>query len=141
MGQKDESILNLLVECPWWVSVLVAGFAFVFLKFIFPTIHFPGMAVNAFTKGLSSAAPFVALVLLLPAPIAALNSWLKRRRGGYCKGLEKFPMEMAPAQVCPKCGSDLVVKTANKGNSPGQRFWGCSKFPQCRFTKPFRDGR
>jgi hypothetical protein len=38
------------------------------------------MAANAFTKGLSDAAPFVVLVLLLPAPIAALNSWLKRKR-------------------------------------------------------------
>ncbi len=79
MGRKDESILNLLVECPWWVSVLVSGFAFVFLKVIFPSIDFHGMAANAFAKGLSSAAPLVALVLLLPAPIAALNSWLKKR--------------------------------------------------------------
>ena len=74
MGRRDDSILNLLVECPWRVSVLVSGFAFVFLKFIFPSIIFPGMATNAFTKGLSDAAPFVTLVLLLPAPIAALKS-------------------------------------------------------------------
>ncbi len=40
-------------------------------------ILFPGMAANAFIKGLSNAAPFVSAVLLLPAPIAALNSWLK----------------------------------------------------------------
>jgi restriction system protein len=76
MGRKDESFLNLLVECPWWVSVLVSGFAYVFLKFIFPSIHFQGTAVNAFTRGLSGAAPFIALVLLLPAPIAALDSFL-----------------------------------------------------------------
>ena len=31
-------------------------------------------------KGLSGAAAFVALVLLLPAPIAVLNSFLKKRR-------------------------------------------------------------
>ena len=141
MSREDESLLNLLVECPWWVSVLVSGFAFVFLRFIFPSIHFPGMAANAFTRGLSGVAPFVALVLLLPAPIAALNSCLKRKRGSNDKGLEKFPMEMAPAQSCPKCGSELVVRTAKKGNNPGQKFWGCSKFPQCRFTKPLQDGR
>jgi restriction system protein len=80
MARKDESILNLLVECPWWISVLVAGIAFVSLRFILPSIDFGSMAVNAFAKGLSGAAPFVALVLLLPAPIAALNSWLKRKR-------------------------------------------------------------
>ena len=80
MARKDESILNLLVESPWWVSVVVSGLAFVFLRFILPAIYFQGMAANAFVKGLSSAAPFVALVLLLPAPIAALNSRRKRKQ-------------------------------------------------------------
>jgi restriction system protein len=79
MARRDESILNLLVECPWWVSVLVSGIAFVVLRFVLPSIDFRGMAANSFAKGLSSAAPLVAIVLLLPAPIAALNSWLKRR--------------------------------------------------------------
>ena len=82
MGPKDESLLNLLVECPWWVSVLLSGFAYVFLRFIFPSIHFPGMAANVLTKGLSSVAPFVGLVLLLPAPISALNSFPKENRSG-----------------------------------------------------------
>jgi hypothetical protein len=45
-----------------------------------PSIDFKGMAANAFAKGLSGMAPIVALVLLLPAPIAALNSWLKKKR-------------------------------------------------------------
>ena len=58
MARKDESILNLLVECPWWVSVALSGIAFVFLRFILPSIDFKGMAANAFTKGLSQAAPF-----------------------------------------------------------------------------------
>jgi restriction system protein len=80
MARKDESILNLLVECPWWVSVLVSGIAFLFLRFILPSIDFQSMAANAFIKGLSQAAPFVAVVLLLPAPISALNSWRKRKR-------------------------------------------------------------
>ena len=63
MARKDESILNLLVECPWWVSVLVSGIAFVFLRYILPSIDFKSMAANAFAKGLSGVAPFVALVL------------------------------------------------------------------------------
>jgi restriction system protein len=80
MARRDESILNLLVECPWWVSVVVSGVAFVFLRFILPSIDFGGMAANSFAKGLSGAAPFVAIVLLLPAPISALNSWRKKKR-------------------------------------------------------------
>ena len=74
MARKDESMLNLLVECPWRVSVPLSGIAFVFLRFILPSIDFKGMAANAFAKGLSGMPPIVALVLLLPAPIAVLNS-------------------------------------------------------------------
>jgi restriction system protein len=78
--RKDESILNLLVECPWWLSVLVSGVAFVFLKFLLPSIDFQSMAANSFAKGLSGGAPIVAIILLLPAPIAALSSYLKKSR-------------------------------------------------------------
>ena len=38
------------------------------------TTHFPGMGANPFNKDLSSAAPIVALVLLIAAPIAAHES-------------------------------------------------------------------
>src|SRR4030042_1184494 len=65
MSGEDESILNLLVECPWWVSVLVSGIAFVFLRYIVPSIDFGSKAANSFAKGLSGGAPIVALVLLL----------------------------------------------------------------------------
>jgi restriction system protein len=80
MARREESILNLLVECPWWISVLVSGLAFIGLRFILPSIDFGGMGVNSFAKGLSTAAWLVALVLLLPAPISALNAWRKRKR-------------------------------------------------------------
>jgi hypothetical protein len=43
-------------------------------------MNFQSMAANAFAKGLSGAAGFVAIVLLVPAPIPALNSWKKKKR-------------------------------------------------------------
>lgn len=33
---------------------------------------------------------------------------------------------------CPKCGSDMVLRTAKGGANQGEKFWGCSRFPQCR---------
>ena len=256
MARRDESILNLLVECPWWVSVLVSGIAFVLLRFILPSIDFQSIFIKSFAKGLSSVAPFAALVLLLPAPIAALRSWQKRRRldsqkgigsiraigwrefeelvgeayrrqgytvienttagpdegidlvlkkdGGLvlvqCKQWRSFKVgvnivrelfgvmtakyatsgilitsgiftqeaknfaadkpidlvdgtqllqligqvqkerlvspELAPANLCPKCGGEMLMRTAQRGRNPGQKFWGCSNFPRCRYTKP-----
>jgi restriction system protein len=255
MARRNESILNLLAQCPWWVSVVVSGAAYVFLKFILPSIHFESMMFNSFAKGISSAAPFVALFLLLPAPIAALNSWRKRRlldsqkgvdsiralgwrefeelvgeayrRQGYkvaenvtagpdegidltlkkdgglvlvqCKqwksakvgvnivrellgvmaakhatsgilitsgvfteeaknfatdkpidlvdGIQLLQLignvqkqgaispKPALANACPQCDGELVLRTAQRGSNPGQKFWGCSNFPKCRFSK------
>ena len=37
--------------------------------------------------------------------------------------------------VCPKCGSNLVERTARKGPNAGSKFFGCENYPRCRFTK------
>lgn len=38
-----------------------------------------------------------------------------------------------PRKFCPKCESEMVVRTARKGLGAGNQFWGCSTFPRCRF--------
>lgn len=37
--------------------------------------------------------------------------------------------------VCPKCNGELVKRIATKGQYAGQKFWGCSNFPRCKYTK------
>jgi restriction system protein len=37
--------------------------------------------------------------------------------------------------ICPKCGSNLVERTAHKGPYSNSKFLGCSNYPKCRFTK------
>jgi hypothetical protein len=39
------------------------------------------------------------------------------------------------ANLCPRCGSNLELKTAKKGKNAGKNFWGCEDFPKCRYTK------
>jgi restriction system protein len=39
-------------------------------------------------------------------------------------------------KFCPKCESEMVMRTAQKGASAGSRFWGCSAYPKCQFTMP-----
>ena len=41
-------------------------------------------------------------------------------------------------KFCPKCESEMVLRTAKKGALVGQTFWGCSKFPHCRFKMTVR---
>nr|WP_285407554.1 MULTISPECIES: NERD domain-containing protein [unclassified Vibrio] len=36
---------------------------------------------------------------------------------------------------CPNCGSLLVKRVARTGSNIGKTFWGCSSFPECRFTR------
>jgi restriction system protein len=36
------------------------------------------------------------------------------------------------ARICPKCGKEVVLRVAKKGAYSGKKFWGCSKFPDCR---------
>ena len=37
-------------------------------------------------------------------------------------------------EVCPMCGSELVIRTAKRGPNAGNQFMGCSAYPKCRFT-------
>jgi restriction system protein len=37
--------------------------------------------------------------------------------------------------TCPKCGSELVLRTARKGPNAGKKFYGCSRFPSCRYMR------
>ena len=37
---------------------------------------------------------------------------------------------------CPKCGGTLVARTVKRGTKLGQQFFGCEKYPVCRFTRP-----
>ena len=40
------------------------------------------------------------------------------------------------AQGCPACGSAMVRRVAKRGRNAGQPFWGCSRYPGCRGTRP-----
>ena len=37
--------------------------------------------------------------------------------------------------ICPKCGSGMVLRTARNGANAGNQFWGCSAYPKCRMVK------
>ena len=39
---------------------------------------------------------------------------------------------------CPRCGNQLVLRTARRGKNAGNKFWACPGFPKCKFTKPYQ---
>jgi len=46
------------------------------------------------------------------------------------------PKPIIPARpgskACPQCGSAMKLRTARVGPRRGKRFWGCSRFPDCK---------
>ena len=48
---------------------------------------------------------------------------------------EKEKIMVSTGLVCPRCGSELVIRTAKKGKKVGNMFYGCSNFPKCRFVR------
>jgi restriction system protein len=269
MARKNDSILDLLVLLPWWVSVVSSAVVYVALAYVVPNLTFENQMSAMFFGGLSNIAHMCALVLLIPAPFAYLKqrqksqrldvqknidsirglSWREfeqlvgeaYRRQGYrvvenegagadggvdlwlkkdgllhlvqCKQwrsqkvgvpvvremfgvmtaenaasvsiitsgmftqeaknfahgkpidlvdgaqlqqmifqvqakktIAKTSESVAPAlgcpvpvevqsHLCPRCGAELVLRTAKKGPNKGDQFYGCSSFPQCRFTQ------
>lgn len=81
MARKNESVLDILVLFPWWVSGLLSIVSYLILKYFIPSIDFqqngPADMTYVFYKGLATAspmlAPIVALLLLLTAAISAIN--------------------------------------------------------------------
>ena len=39
------------------------------------------------------------------------------------------------SKKCPKCGNELILRTATKGANVGNKFYGCSSFPKCRYIE------
>lgn len=49
------------------------------------------------------------------------------KRSGKAAGAKK-----AKTQTCPRCGSAMVLRVANKGAMAGKKFWVCSSYPKCK---------
>ena len=43
--------------------------------------------------------------------------------------------EKNSSDICPRCKSKLAVRTVKSGANAGKRFYGCSNYPKCRYTR------
>lgn len=49
----------------------------------------------------------------------------------HVKNINNMKMNIRK-NICPRCGAELVLRDGKKG-----KFYGCSNFPKCRFTKKY----
>lgn len=40
--------------------------------------------------------------------------------------------------LCPTCGVPMILRTAKRGNTPGQQFFGCPNYPRCKVVIPLK---
>jgi restriction system protein len=52
----------------------------------------------------------------------------------HIKHVRDIVEEKSDIKSCSKCGADTVLRKANKGKNVGNEFWGCSRFPKCRYV-------
>jgi len=52
----------------------------------------------------------------------------------HVKHVKNIIKEKKQKNLCPKCGNELILRTAKKGTRAGNQFYGCSNFPKCRYT-------
>lgn len=50
----------------------------------------------------------------------------------HARHVQNIVREKEKQNLCPKCGSEMVLRETKKGNNAGKPFWGCSAFPKCR---------
>ncbi len=145
MARRNEGILDLLVQCPWWVSPIVAAASYLGLRFLPSLVGpvTPDAPASEFLAAATAAAPLVAVVLLLPAPVAAIRQWRERRSGSRPAGYDlptRPPSVLDDAgadKTCAVCGAEMVLRTYTLGEHFGEHFWSCSRFPRCTSVQPF----
>lgn len=49
--------------------------------------------------------------------------------------VENFKSDQIDTLVCPNCGGKLVIRTAKRGTNIGSQFYGCSNYPNCKYTR------
>ena len=73
---------------------------------------------------------------------AEINSMLMKAANVGKIGMAKDSPEKTKIQgeaspiICPKCGGNMVLRTAKSGNNIGKQFWGCTNYPRCRAVVP-----
>lgn len=82
MARKNDGLLWHLMDAPWWVSVLFSAASYFVLSFLIPLLaaYSNNFIIHAITANLPVFAPFVALVLLMPAPVALIKQLVRKQR-------------------------------------------------------------
>ncbi len=101
---------------------------------------------DEFVESVFAAAklPLVRIPVQRAYNVSELNTLLRQRAGlgGVQSSIPQHSTEREVPEVspptCPKCGSVMVLRTAQRGPNRGRQFWGCSNYPRCRGVREYK---
>lgn len=124
-----EAALNIPFEHLKSVIVFVGGSTF---KTEMPAnVTYAGgfiRYIKSFTQVVFNDAQVQQLVTIVQTQ--RLKPSLKTNRE-HVKNLENR-LSNNSSKTCPRCGSEMLLRTTKSGENAGKQFWGCSQFPKCR---------
>ncbi len=144
-AQMEESLDKVAGGEEDWVGLLTR-----FTTGFNPTLDKAARAMSSVKGGLSSgldcpecgkptmikfgkAGPFLACS---GYPDCRFTSNFVRDESGKVRAVEREQPQYEVVGTCPECGGDLVVKKARTGS----RFIACSRYPECKHTRPYSTG-
>ncbi len=82
-------------------------------------------------------------IALPPRPVRTPPPPARPQLGPRVTSHSRAPTAPQPAHspsvtspTCPRCRSAMVQRVARRGPGAGKPFWGCSRYPRCRGTRP-----
>ncbi len=68
--------------------------------------------------------------------VAAIEAgMLPNTRATHLKHVDHLKQRFESTTTCGRCGNPLVLRTARSGSNAGSQFWGCSRYPSCRYVR------
>jgi hypothetical protein len=143
MSKRQESVPYILVyDCPWWVSTLLAGVAYFFMKEVAPKLFQDNQVVGPIMQALPGVAWMAVTILLALSCFALLVQFLqplrrqkRMNRSGKATPVARLNVSYDAVPDCPECDSPMVQRLAKRGENAGNHFWGCPHFPKCSGTR------
>lgn len=88
--RREDSLADLLLTLPWWMSIVASVIGFLALRFAVPAIAGGSPVESGMALVIVPFAHYVALGLLLVAPFAYFNQRRRQRRLATQTGLESI---------------------------------------------------
>jgi hypothetical protein len=140
-----DDLMTVTAKFPWWVGVVLAigsylGFHAVAAA---PDVLIPLTPETAgeFTRArlFKTLATFLQYVLPAAFLLGAVGSLILRLKKKVTTDTVDAGSEASAKVTCPSCGGPMKLRTARRGESAGEKFYGCTKFPKCRGTRPLTE--